>query len=78
MEDGTYDFYFANMIAETLFAQCDAEGREFNTVRDIIGHNTNGHAIAKADGFYTVGSHQWPKKTTTRWKINVKFTHSIW
>jgi hypothetical protein len=47
LEDGTYDSYFANRIAENLYAQCDAEGWEFNTVKDIIGHKTDGHAIAK-------------------------------
>ncbi len=74
LEDGTHDSYFANVIAENLYSQCDAEGREFNTVRDIIGHKTDGHAIAKADGYYTIGNHQRPKKTTAGWKINVEFT----
>ncbi len=44
LEDGTYDSYFANTIAENLFSQCNAEGREFNTIRDIIGCKTDGHA----------------------------------
>ena len=74
LEDGTYDSYFANTIAENLYAQCDAEGREFNTVKDIIGHKTDGHALNKADGSYMVGGHQRPKKTTAGWKINVEFT----
>jgi hypothetical protein len=38
LEDGTYDSYFANTIAENLYSQYDAEGREFNIVRDKIGH----------------------------------------
>ena len=74
LEDGTYDSYFANTIAENLYSQCDAEGREFNTVKDIIGHKTDGQALTKADGYDTVGSHQRPKKTTAGWKINVEFT----
>ena len=74
LEDGTYDSYFANTIAENLYAQCDAEGREFNTVKDIIGHKTNGHALNKANGSYMVGGHQRPKKTTAGWNINVEFT----
>ena len=77
LEDGTYDSYFGNIITENLYSQCDAEGREFNTIRDIIGHKTDGHAIAKADGYYTVGSHQRPKKTTAGWKINVEFTDGV-
>ena len=74
MEDGTYDSYFANTIAENLFSQCDAEGREFNTIREITGHRTDGHALSKADGQYMVGGHLRPKKTTAGWKINVEFT----
>ena len=28
LEDGTFDSYFANTIAENLYSQCDAEGKE--------------------------------------------------
>ncbi len=56
-------------------ANANAEGREFNTIRDIIGHKTDGHALNKADGYYAVGNHQQPKKTTAGWKINVEFTN---
>jgi hypothetical protein len=35
LEDGTYDSYFVHTIAENLSSQCDAEGREFNMIRDI-------------------------------------------
>ncbi len=69
LEDGTYDSYFANTIAENLFSQCDAEGREFNIIRDIIGHKTDGHALTKANGYYAVDNHQRPKMTTAGWKI---------
>jgi hypothetical protein len=62
LEDGTYDSYFTNTIAENLFSQCDSGGREFNTVRDIIGHKTDGHAIAREDGYYMIGNHQQPKQ----------------
>jgi hypothetical protein len=64
LEDGTYVSYFANTVAENLFSQCNAEGREFNTIRDIMGHKTDGHALTKADGYYPVGNHQQLKKTT--------------
>ena len=35
LEDGNFDYFFANTIAENLYTQCDAEGREFNMIRDI-------------------------------------------
>ena len=74
LEDGGYNSYFANTIAENLYSQCDAEGREFNTVQDIIGHRTDGHALPIADGYETIGGHQRPKKTTAGWKLNVEFS----
>ena len=74
LEDGTHDSYYANSIAENLYSQCNAEGRKFNTVRDIIEHKTDGHALPKAEGYHVLGNHQQPKKTTAGWKINVKFT----
>ncbi len=74
LKDGTYDSYFANTIAENFYSQCNAEGREFNTVRDIVGHRKDGHALPKADGYETIGGHQRPKKTTAGWKLNVEFS----
>ena len=60
LEDGTYDSYFANTISENLYAQCNTEGQDFNTIKDIIGHKMDGHATARTDRFYTVGGHQRP------------------
>lgn len=74
LEDGTYDSYFANTIAENLFTQCDAEGRQFNVIRDIVDHKTDGHAISRQDGFYYVNGQQRCKKTTAGWKLQVEFT----
>ena len=54
LKDGTFDSYFANMTAENLFIQCDLEGREFNVVRYIIDHKTNGHALTWQDGYHSV------------------------
>ncbi len=58
LEDGTYDSYFANVIAKNLYSKCNADGREFNTIQEIVGHKTDGHAIAKADGYTYVGGQQ--------------------
>ena len=74
LEDGTYDSYFANTIAENLWSQCDAEGRQFSIIREIIGHRTDGHAIPLSEGTYMVNGQQRLKKTTAGWKINVEFS----
>jgi hypothetical protein len=58
LEDGTYDSYFANVIAKNLYSQCNAEGQEFNAVWEIVGHKTDGHAIAKVDVYTYVGGQQ--------------------
>ena len=74
LEDGTYDSYFANTIAENLWSQCDSEGRQFNIIRGIIGHKTDGHAIPVSNGTYMVGGQERLKRTTAGWKINVEFS----
>jgi hypothetical protein len=74
LEDGTYDSYFANTIAENLFTQCDAEGREFNVVKEIIDHKTDGHALTVQDGFYINNGQKRDKKTTAGWKLQVEFS----
>jgi hypothetical protein len=74
LEDGTYDSYFANTIAENLWSQCDAEGRQFNIIQGIIGHKTDGHAITVSNGTYMVGGQERLKRTTAGWKINVEFS----
>jgi hypothetical protein len=70
LEDGMFDSYFANTIAENLYTQCDAEGREFNTIQEIIDHKTDGQAL-----FYYVNGQQRNKKTTAGWKLQVEFTN---
>jgi hypothetical protein len=37
-EDGSYDTYFANKIIETIWAQTDAEGREYMLLKEISDH----------------------------------------
>ena len=74
LEDGTFNSYFANTMAENLFSQCDAEGRQFNTIRDIIDHQTDGHALSRQEGYYYVNGKQRYKKTTAGWKLLVEFT----
>ncbi len=65
------------IIAENLYTQCDAKGRQFNAIRDIIGHKSDGHALSKADGSYYNNGQLRPKKTLTGWKIHVEFTDGL-
>lgn len=74
LQDGTYDSYFANTIAENLYTQCDTKGREFNVVRDILDHKTDSHALTQQDGYYMNNGQRRPKKTTAGWKLQVEFS----
>jgi hypothetical protein len=54
--DGRSEEYTANVIAENMYAQCDEEGNQFIMLQDIVGKNTDGHAVKRADMYIKVGS----------------------
>jgi hypothetical protein len=80
LEDGTYDTYCANTIAENIWSQCDSEGREVQIFKEIVDHKTDDRAIKIANGFDIVNGHRKPKKTTVGWKIMVEFVDgsTVW
>jgi hypothetical protein len=53
VENGSEETYFANVIAENLWSQCDEEGREFSIFKEIVDHCTNCHAISIAWFYHT-------------------------
>ena len=72
--DGTRDKYFANQIAENLWSQCDAEGRQHAVFSEIVDHRKNARAICKDDGFERGPNGQRrPKKTTVGWDLLVEW-----
>ena len=74
LEDGTTDAYFANIIAENLFNQCDSEGRELLSFKEICDHRKNHRAISIENG-YTISKNgnKTPKRTTVGWDILVEW-----
>ena len=72
-DDGTHDWYFANVIAENLYSQIDSEGHQFLVLEEILDHRKYGAAIEVADGF-TIGANgnRHPKKKTRGWEMNMK------
>jgi hypothetical protein len=62
--DGLSDEYTDNFIAENMYAQCDAEGRQYNLMEGIIDHKTDGHAVDRADMYIKHGSNKQVRKTT--------------
>jgi hypothetical protein len=53
---GSSEEYTANIIAENLYAQCDAEGYQYNLMGNIIDHKMDGHDIDRADMYIKHGS----------------------
>jgi hypothetical protein len=51
--DGSTDCYTTNMIAESLYSQVDADGREFMLMKEIMDHQSDGSAVP-VDGTYDV------------------------
>jgi hypothetical protein len=56
--DGRIEEYTANVIAENMYAQCDEEVNQFLMLQNIVGHNTDGHAVERADMYIKVGSNK--------------------
>jgi hypothetical protein len=54
--------YTVNVIAENMYAQCDADGRQYNLVVGIIDHKTDGHAIERAEMYIKHGSNNKVRK----------------
>ena len=74
LEDGTTDAYFANIIAENLYSQCDSEGRELLSFREICDHRKNNRAITIANGYdVSKNGNRTPKRTTVGWELLVEW-----
>jgi hypothetical protein len=61
---GRSDEYTANIIAQNIYAHCDEEGKQFNLMDGIVGHKTDGHAVAPDDMYIKHGSNKQVRKTT--------------
>jgi hypothetical protein len=71
--DGRSDEYTANVIAQNMYAQCDAEGNQFNLMDGIVGHKTDGNAVEPADMYSKHGSNKQVRKTTVGWHLCVEW-----
>jgi hypothetical protein len=69
--DDRSDEYTATVIAENMYAQCGAEGRQYNLMEGIIDCKTDGHAIYCDDMYINNGSNKQVSKTTKGWNLCV-------
>ena len=74
LEDGTTDAYFANIITENLYSQCDSEGRELLSFKEICDHRKNKRAISIENGYdISKNGNRTPKRTTVGWELLVEW-----
>ena len=76
--DGAVQQYAANVIAESLYENADDDGRRYQYMDEIIGHNKLDSAIKKEDGFIISKSGQKKHKATTKgWEFLIKWKDGI-
>jgi hypothetical protein len=68
--DGRSDDYTDNVIAENMYAQCNAEGSQYNLMEGVIDHKTYGHDIDHIDSKHV--SNKQVIKTTKCWHLCVE------
>ena len=74
--DGTTENYFANVIAECMYAQVDSEGNQYQLLSEITDHRSDNSAIQIADGFTTSRNCGWVYHQP-EWKSCSKANHPM-
>ena len=71
-EDGSTDFYTANMIAENIMSQVDAQGRNVSIFKEISDHRKTDEAMPMEQGtFKDKNGRTQLKRTTKGWEFNL-------
>ena len=71
--DGTEQEYMANLIAESLYSQVDADGNQYLILQEIIDHKKGPTALSGDDCYTTIKGKQHLKRTTQGWKLLVQW-----
>ncbi len=71
--DGDIASYSANVIAESMHAQCDTDGNQFVLLDSLIDYQKTPDAVDYADRFVMVNGKSVQKKTTRGWKLCVQW-----
>ena len=74
--DGEVSEYTANAIAENMWAQCDADGRQHVMMDEIVDVRKTQGAVEVADKYVEVKGKQHLKKTTRGWEFCVQWKDS--
>ena len=71
--DGDTTEYTANVIAENMIAQCDADGHNIRLMEEIMDHKSDGNAVRDADRYFYNRGRRYPKKTTAGWHLCIQW-----
>ena len=70
--DGEVREYSANILAENMYAQVDADGHTHTMLDSIIDYSKDGNAVSKEDGYViTKRGRKRRRMTTAGWMLNV-------
>jgi hypothetical protein len=72
-DDGEQLEYAANVIAENIYVQAEAEGSKYMLMDSIIDHRKDENAVPKKDEYVVVNGKQNRKKTTDGWQFNIQW-----
>ena len=72
-KDGSMITYSSNVIAASMYDQCDEEGHKYLQFGSILDHKTDGHALLVADQDVVVRGRSSKLKTTKGWHLCVQW-----
>jgi len=72
-EDGREASYTANLIAESMYAQCDIDGNQHLLLKAIVDHTSNDQAVKDQNQYVVVNGRSHPRKTTAGWFLAVEW-----
>ena len=62
----------ANIIAESMYVQCDVGGNEYLLLEAFVNHRKNGSALSVKDQKVVIKGQETLRKPTAGWKICCK------
>jgi hypothetical protein len=72
--DGSTDCYAANMIAESLYSQVDADGRELMLMKEMVDHRSDGSVVPVDNAYHVDPNGRMSRRTTTKgWKLLIEW-----
>lgn len=72
-DDGTSGTYTANIVAENIFEQVDAEGQVYTLFDSVIDHKKTADAITETTTVTDRNGKEQPIRTTKGWKLCVQW-----